>query len=248
MNDQKATLEALCLSPVVPPTARSTSRSVAPPGNRPSAPPASSRLNKFVRGLHQMLLDEKGNGIIDWDKGVLILHSLDDFSEKVLPRYFNTRNFKTFRRQLNYYGFLHLKTDGSPEGSALWVNQELAEMDDDSVGVVLRLKRVTDPSHANNQREREAGSSSSGGNASKDKRVRRRTLSGQFVVPKTLPRGIPKTVRVETKPLPEPKPQKVEVVTAQTAQPYEDVNPYDDVSFCQLESQAPALLVSMLHA
>lgn len=98
------TPEALCLSPVVPPTARSTSRSVAPPGNRPSAPPASSRLNKFVRGLHQMLLDEKGNGIIDWDKGVLILHSLDDFSEKVLPRYFNTRNFKTFRRQLNYYG------------------------------------------------------------------------------------------------------------------------------------------------
>jgi len=51
-----------------------------------------------------MLLDEKGNGIIDWDKGVLILHSLDDFSDQVLPRYFNTRNFKTFRRQLNYYG------------------------------------------------------------------------------------------------------------------------------------------------
>ena len=143
-------------------------------------------------------------------------------------------------------GFLHLKTDGSPEGSALWVNQELAEMNDDSVGVVLRLKRVTDPSHANNQRrEQDTGSSSSGGNASKDKRVRRRTLSGQFVVPRTLPRGIPKTVRVETKPLPEPTPQKIEVVNAPL---YEDVNPYDEVSFCQLESQAPALLVAMLHA
>ena len=149
-----------------------------------------------------------------------------------------------------FSGFLHLKTDGAPEGSALWVNQELAEMVDDSVGVVLKLKRVTDPSHANNQRERDAGgsSSSSSGNASKDKRVRRRTQSGQFVVPKTLPKGIPNTVQVETKPLPEPTPQKIEVATAKTVQPYEDSNPYEEVSFCQLESQAPALLVSMLHA
>jgi hypothetical protein len=65
------------------------------------------RLNKFVRRLHDMLIAERGRGVVEWRRGLLILHSTKSiFSEEILPKYFNTRNFKTFRRQLNYYGAL----------------------------------------------------------------------------------------------------------------------------------------------
>ena len=65
------------------------------------------RLNKFVRRLHDMLIAELGRGVVEWRRGLLILHSIKSvFSEEILPKYFNTRNFKTIRRQLNYYGAL----------------------------------------------------------------------------------------------------------------------------------------------
>ena len=65
------------------------------------------RLNKFVRRLHDMLIAERGRGVVEWRRGLLILHSIKSvFPEEILPKYFNTRNFKTFRRQLNYYGAL----------------------------------------------------------------------------------------------------------------------------------------------
>ena len=66
--------------------------------------PTNGRLNKFVRRLHEMLTKERDGGVVEWRRGLLILHSIDIFSKKVLPKYFNTTNFKTFRRQLNYYG------------------------------------------------------------------------------------------------------------------------------------------------
>jgi hypothetical protein len=58
------------------------------------------RLNKFVRRLHDMLVEEKDSGIVEWRKGLLVLHSTVDFTKSVLPKHFNTRNFKTFRRQV----------------------------------------------------------------------------------------------------------------------------------------------------
>ena len=64
----------------------------------PTAAPL--RLNKFVRRLHDMLVMEKDSGIVEWRRGLLVLFSTDAFSKKILPRYFNTRNFKTFRRQV----------------------------------------------------------------------------------------------------------------------------------------------------
>jgi hypothetical protein len=65
------------------------------------------RLNKFVRRLHDMLTNERGRGVVEWRRGLLILHSINDgFTDEILPKYFNARNYKTFRRQLNYYGAL----------------------------------------------------------------------------------------------------------------------------------------------
>jgi len=102
------------------------------------------RLNKFVRRLHDMLQVEKDSGVVDWRRGLLVLYSTDAFAKKLLPKYFATRNFKTFRRQLNYYGFVHVRsfntTGASP--TALWVNRDLANEPNDDVSSVLKLKRV----------------------------------------------------------------------------------------------------------
>lgn len=103
-----------------------------------------TRLNKFVRRLHDMLESEQNSGIVEWRRGLLVLHSTDTFATKILPKYFNTKNFKTFRRQLNYYGFVHVRsfsTTGSTT-TALWVNRDLAKNGTASVSSVLMLKRV----------------------------------------------------------------------------------------------------------
>lgn len=104
----------------------------------------TTRLNKFVRRLHDMLQTEQNSGIVEWRRGLLVLHSTDAFAKTILPKYFNTRNFKTFRRQLNYYGFVHVRsfsTTGSTT-TALWVNRDLAQNGTASISSVLMLKRV----------------------------------------------------------------------------------------------------------
>lgn len=110
----------------------------------PRLTPNGLRLNKFVRRLHDMLQAEKKTGIVEWRRGLLVLHSTDAFARMILPKYFNTRNFKTFRRQLNYYGFVHVRsfsTTGSTT-TALWVNRDLANRGTDEISSVLMLKRV----------------------------------------------------------------------------------------------------------
>jgi len=110
----------------------------------------TSRLNKFVRRLHDMLVSEKDKGVVEWRCGLLVLHSTDAFAKTILPKYFNTRNFKTFRRQLNYYGFVHVRSFSATGSTttALWVNQELASKqaqfanEPDNISTVLLLKRV----------------------------------------------------------------------------------------------------------
>lgn len=60
-----------------------------------------------------MLLAEKNSGIVEWRRGLLVLHSTDAFAKTILPKYFNTRNFKTFRRQvssLNFVSLLHFES------------------------------------------------------------------------------------------------------------------------------------------
>lgn len=116
------------------------------------------RLNKFVRRLYDMLCNERNTGLVQWRRGLLVLLDTKVFAKQILPKYFNTRNFKTFRRQLNYYGFVHVRSysnTGSKSTTALWVNQDLAtgkmsadvgedasENDLESVASVLQLKRV----------------------------------------------------------------------------------------------------------
>lgn len=127
-----------CSSEKVP-TPASSQRST-----RNNATPSGTRLNKFVRRLHDMLQAERNSGVVEWRRGLLVLHSTDAFAKTILPRYFNTKNFKTFRRQLNYYGFVHVRsfsTTGSTT-TALWVNRDLAKHGTGCVSSVLMLKRV----------------------------------------------------------------------------------------------------------
>ena len=109
-----------------------------------STPGTTTRLNKFVRRLHDMLTSEKSSGIVEWRRGLLVLHSTDAFAKQILPKYFNTRNFKTFRRQLNYYGFVHVRSFSTTGTSttALWVNRDLAQSGSDDISSVLLLRRV----------------------------------------------------------------------------------------------------------
>ena len=68
----------------------------------PISPPGSPRLNKFVRRLYDMLEAEQSSGLVEWRKGLLVLYSTDAFAKKLLPKYFDTQNFKTFRRQVRF--------------------------------------------------------------------------------------------------------------------------------------------------
>jgi hypothetical protein len=91
-----------------------------------------------------MLTQERSKGVVEWRRGLLVLYSIDEFTKELLPKYFNTQNFKTFRRQLNYYGFVHVRsqaTSGSTP-TALWANQELVNNGSDSISSVLNLRRV----------------------------------------------------------------------------------------------------------
>ena len=93
-----------------PPTSNTEKISIKPResmSNRCFLEIKNVRLNKFVRRLHDMLTNERGRGVVEWRRGLLILHSINGvFTDEILPKYFNARNYKTFRRQLNYYGAL----------------------------------------------------------------------------------------------------------------------------------------------
>lgn len=136
-----------------------------------------SRLNKFVRRLHDMLQAEKNSGIVEWRKGLLVLHSTAAFAKRVLPKYFNTKNFKTFRRQLNYYGFVHVRSFSATGSTttALWVNQELAKTGSNSISSILQLKRI-EPSDISRTAEGRRIRKEEAANTVKDIGISTRTL------------------------------------------------------------------------
>ncbi|GLD91599.1 hypothetical protein PINS_up000132 [Pythium insidiosum] len=60
----------------------------------------------FLLHLHQMLRRES-TSIIRWTEDGLAFQILDKvaMTEQVLPKYFKNKNFASFQRQLNYFGF-----------------------------------------------------------------------------------------------------------------------------------------------
>jgi len=68
----------------------------------------------FPWKLYDMLQDAEIKGLNDviswWGHGFKV-HKLQDFVKSVLPLYFHQTKYQSFRRQLNFYGFLRVHDD-----------------------------------------------------------------------------------------------------------------------------------------
>ena len=66
---------------------------------------------RFLMQLYQILEDKNNEKIIHWgnDGKYFIIENLYDFTEKILPKYYNHNNYASFVRQLNKYNFHKLK-------------------------------------------------------------------------------------------------------------------------------------------
>jgi HSF-type DNA-binding len=179
------------------------------------------RLNKFVRRLHDMLQSEDKLGIVEWRRGLLVLHSTDAFAKTVLPKYFNTRNFKTFRRQLNYYGFVHVRSfstttpsptslgSGSSGGdlsstcTALWVHRELAQLGAAAVNIssVLNLHRVEPCESSKTAEGRRARKELAVSTVEEDIGVDAKTLQLEQIQAMAFPRAVSRTPMTTTSPV-----------------------------------------------
>ena len=62
----------------------------------------------FPERLHQMIQDERNHNIISWDKDGLSFRILSkEKLTKILNKYFRSKKYKTFERQLYNYNFYH---------------------------------------------------------------------------------------------------------------------------------------------
>jgi len=65
----------------------------------------------YILRIHEMLEEANREGfdhIVSWQPHgrAFKIHSLDEFSEKIMPRYFETKKWKSFQRWLNAWGFV----------------------------------------------------------------------------------------------------------------------------------------------
>ena len=69
--------------------------------------------SRFLLQLYQILEDDKNKDIIHWgDNGkYFVIENVHDFTEKILPQYYNHNNYSSFVRQLNMYDFHKKKTN-----------------------------------------------------------------------------------------------------------------------------------------
>lgn len=75
----------------------------------------TSRASQFLIKLYQILEDKNNENVIHWgnDGKYFIIENMYDFIEKILPKYYNHKNYASFVRQLNKYNFHKLKTLGN---------------------------------------------------------------------------------------------------------------------------------------
>ena len=69
--------------------------------------------SRFLLQLYHILEDDKYKDIIHWgDNGkYFVIENVHDFTEKILPKYYNHNNYSSFVRQLNMYDFHKKKTN-----------------------------------------------------------------------------------------------------------------------------------------
>lgn len=66
--------------------------------------------SNFLQTTYEMIQKEKGDGIVKWSESghSFLINNTEEFI-KILPKYFKTKNYASFVRQLNMYGFHKIK-------------------------------------------------------------------------------------------------------------------------------------------
>ena len=109
----------------------------------------------FPLKAYEIVSDSTNEDIVRWTKegDAFIILNENQFSDKVLPKYFKTKKFTTFIRQLNIYGFRKTK----------YMNEELCfthkDFRRDNKRLLLNMKRKTSKNKHSEKRSSSSESS-----------------------------------------------------------------------------------------
>jgi hypothetical protein len=86
----------------------------SPSNSEDEASEVNRNLPQFIAKTFSILEDAKNKSIIWWNESGdgFIVHNEHEFAQKILPKYFKHKNFSSFVRQLNLYGFHKYSQDG----------------------------------------------------------------------------------------------------------------------------------------
>jgi len=101
------------LGPASIPAALYSTHSFASSGALSPTDVTDDKIPGFIRKTFNLLSCTATHHIASWDASgtAFAIHKMDAFAADMLPKYFRHRNFSSFVRQLNFYGFrLHPHT------------------------------------------------------------------------------------------------------------------------------------------
>ena len=96
--------------------------------------------SKFLIQLYQILEDNNNKNIIHWSGNgkYFIIEDLNEFIEKILPKYYNHSNYASFVRQLNMYNFHKIKSDINENS---FQNNNFIKGEKELISNILRKKK-----------------------------------------------------------------------------------------------------------
>ena len=95
----------------------------------------------FLERLKKILNNNKNRKIIHWSKDgtMIVISNIFDLSKKILPKYFNHKNYSSFVRQLNLYKFHKIKSTRITDDE-LFKNEGFKKNNDQIKGIKIIIK------------------------------------------------------------------------------------------------------------